>query len=212
MQRQAMITRPVSTPSTSSVTSPGRPALWRDRKRTRRTARPRTTGSAAHLAVYEWDRGARGAARHRHGLRRGLRLGRPARSGRAWSASTPIRRRTSMRACAIAGRTCALPATRRKFSEEADVVVLCRRSTPHDPGAALARASARSWAGAGRCSSRPQTCSRWRRGERRALDNPWHVHEYRAEGVRRAVPDAASRRSRCSGCFTRASCVRTSWR
>ena len=43
-------------------------------------------------------------------------------------------------------------------------------------------------------------------------DNPWHVHEYRAGGVPRALRGALRRGSRCSASSTRASCARTSSR
>ena len=43
-------------------------------------------------------------------------------------------------------------------------------------------------------------------------DNPWHLKEYRARGVRRPVPRRCSARSSCWGCFTPASCGCTGWR
>ena len=170
-----------------------------------------------HLVVYEWiaARVAR-PARDRHGLRRGLRLGRARRAApRASSASTPTPRRTSTRGCATAARTCASSATLvETFSEPADAVVFLQ-TIEHlqDPGATLEHfRSLVGDAGAGAVYvSTPNVLTLAPKGAERS-DNPWHVHEYRARGVRAAVPRALRARWSCSASSTRASCARTSSR
>ncbi len=160
-------------------------------------------------------RARRGPARDRHGLRRGLRLRRARRARRrAWSASTPTPRPTSTRGCATGARTCASSATLvdelRRAGRRGRVPAddRARRATR----ARCSSTSARSSATPGAVFvSTPNVLTLAPKGAQRS-GNPWHVHEYRARGVRGAVPRALRARSRCTACSTRASCARTSSR
>ncbi len=115
-----------------------------------------------------------------------------------------------MRACATGARTCVSRASSSRRSPSRPTrSCSCRRSSISRIPARCSSTSARSWAGAGRCSSRPRTCSRWRRGEHRARTTPGTST---STGPRssKSCAAAASEAWRCSGCSTRASCVHTS--
>ena len=144
-----------------------------------------------HLVVYEWIAARRRrAARDRHGLRRGLRLGRArAHAPRASSASTPTPRPTSTPACAT--RAPNLRFERElveNFSEPRR-----RRRVPADdraPRATRRRCSTTSARSSGSDGvvfvSTPNVLTLAPEGAERS-DNPWHVHEYRCRGVRAAL-------------------------
>ena len=133
------------------------------------------------------DRGAgRRAAGRRHGLRRGLRLQRAGRRRRrAWSASTPTRRPTSTRGCATCAPTCASSATWSRASPSpATPSSSCRRSsTSRTPGAILEHFKSMLAPGGVAFVSTPNLLTLAPPGAEKS-DNPWHVHEYRAEEFR----------------------------
>ena len=170
-----------------------------------------------HLVVYEWI-AARvgGAARRRHGLRRGLRLRRARpRGALASSASRPTPRPTSTRACATRrARTCASSAAwSRSTPSRATRSCSCRRSsTSPNPDAVLEhfKAHARGPVGDGYVST-PERPDARARG-RGALGQPVARQGVPRRGVRRAVPRALRATSSCSASSTRASCARTSSR
>ena len=118
--------------------------------------------------------------------------------------------------------TCASSASSwRRFSEPADAVVFLQtiehltEPTPVRIDAARRTSASTGFArraGAARCIvSTPNVLTLAPKGAERS-GNPWHVHEYRARGVRAAVPRALLTTSRCTACSTRASCARTSSR
>ena len=94
-----------------------------------------------------------------------------------------------MRACATAARTCASPASssRRSPSRPTPSCSCRRSSTSTDPGAALERFRSLVGERGTVFVSTPNVLTLAPRGASRS-DNPWHVHEYRRRGVRRAVP------------------------
>ena len=61
-------------------------------------------------------------------------------------------------------------------------------------------------------TSRRRTCSRSRRPGADKSDNPWHLREYRARRVPRALRERLRPRRAATASSTRASCARTSWR
>ena len=105
------------------------------------------------------------------------------------------------------------------FSEPADAVVFLQTiehlAGPRRGARALPLARARRTPRPGsgrRVRVDARTCSRSRRKGASRSDNPWHVHEYRAERVRASCAGAFRGGARCTGCSTRASCARTSSR
>ena len=222
--RPRLTTRPVS-PSTPDAAA-RRPTLQRDQpegvpplaltgERTLPDVPEENYWFRRHLVVYEWIAArVRGPARDRHGLRRGLRLGRArAHAPRASSASTPTPRPTSTRACA----TCA-PNLRfardlvDSFAEPADAVVFLQTiehlAGPGRGARALPLAARRRRR---RVRLDARTCSRSRP---RAPSARTTRGTCTSTAPRSSSGSAArtSRRSRCTGCSTRASCARTSWR
>ena len=166
-----------------------------------------------HLVVYEWIARARArAARRRPRVRRGLRLRRAGAHARPpSSASTPNPEAFEHARLRVPAANVTLRA-RHDRALAGDVRL---RRVPADdrarPGPRRgARAHPRQLGPGGVAYvSTPNVLTLAPEGAERS-GNPWHVREYRAGGVPRAVRARTSRASTCSGSSTRASCARTS--
>ena len=168
-----------------------------------------------HLAVYEWIAArVRRPARRRHGVRRGLRL----RGARSRGAASVV----GVDANPEAHEHARLRYVRQNLRFERDLVetfaepcdaVVFLQTIEHvqNPAAILEHFKAMLAPGGTAYVSTPNVLTLAPPGAERS-DNPWHVHEYRAEEFRALCERALRRRSSCSACSTRASCAPTSWR
>ena len=162
------------------------------------------------------DRRARGGpARHRHGLRRGLRRGRAGRAAARSVVGVDANPEAHEHAAAAlrARRTCASRATSsRPIDGECDASSFLQTiEHVEDPGDVLEHFKSLLRPGGTAYVSTPNVLTLAPEGAERS-GNPWHVHEYRAEEFRRLLRAALRARRAATGSSTRASCASTSWR